>query len=96
MTVQTIEELVSCIELNKARRKSRLLLSFALITVFTLVLIWSTDVPDWLADISPYICLQFILMALAYLWVLGDAQKNEELLRSKLPCAPCTGVRCHG
>ena len=83
MTVQTIEELVSCIELNKARRKSRLLLSFALITVFTLVLIWSTDV-------------QIILMVLAYLWVLGDAQKNEELLRSKLPCAPCTGVRCDG
>ena len=84
MIVQSMEQLVSNIERNKTRRKSKVQFSFILIAVLTLFLIWSTDVPDWLTDVSPYIFLQFILMMMTYVWILGDAQKNEELLLDEL------------
>ena len=84
MTSKTDEDLVAYVEASRANRKARLLWSFLGIAVFTLILIWTTEIPEWWYQTSPYPLLNLFLIATACLWVQGGAQKNEELLLDRL------------
>jgi hypothetical protein len=81
---QTIEELVSQVERSRNQRKPRTQWALILIGIMAMVLIWTTEVPLWLTDVSSYVLLVLVFTFAAFYVIQGDAQKNEELLLSLL------------
>jgi len=78
---------VSLIEKNIAQRKRKKMLTMLGITVVWIILIWTTEVLQWLSHSSSSALLYPFLVTLGLLWVKEDAEKNEiallNLLKSK-------------
>lgn len=77
-------ELILRVENSQRQRKSNRVLFIVCATAITLILIWTTEVPIWLQNISPYVHLNFVCIVVAVLWGHGDAEKNETALLDRL------------
>lgn len=84
MTTSTAEELIAQVEITRRQRRSRIIWSFVGIGVLMTTLIWTTDVPAWWNEVSPYVYLQWLLMTVVCLIFQGSAVKNEEILLRQL------------